>query len=119
MTITSLLKDQDWLRLLFMAGFTGYLGLRIQVSTTKLFEAQMGSTDTAMTGQEMLLPSLTFCQESYIFPTKRSTDLTADFEKLPGLRDILRGFTQKIAIQNKLVMSITYIHHCNLISFKG
>ena len=99
----NMLGGQDWLRVLFMAGFTAYLAYRIQKSTKKLLEMQMGSTEMTLASQELLMPSVTFCPESYIHPTTRSENITADYKKLPGLQNMLLQLTQIVSIHNKSV----------------
>ena len=100
--VANMVGGQDWLRVLFMAGFTAYLAYRIQKSTTKLLEMQMGSTEMTKASQELLMPSVTFCLESYKHQTT-SENITADYKKLPGLQNMLLWLSHIVSIQNKLV----------------
>ena len=99
--LTDMLKDHDWLRVLLVACSASYLVFRIQVSTNKLLESQMGSTEINKVAQEMLLPSVTLCRESYFNQTKRSTNITEDFSRLLKLDNNIKIVTQLVNIQNK------------------
>ena len=96
-----MLKDHDWLRVLLVACSASYLVFRIQVSTNKLLERQMGSTEINKVAREMLLPSVTLCRESYLNQTKRSTNITEDYARLLRLDKNIKGVTQLVNIQNK------------------
>ena len=101
--LANMLRGQDWLKVLLMACFTSYLVYRIYVSTNKLLERQMGSTEMTRASQEMLLPSVTLCLDSFLHQTQRSTNITEDFDKLPRLSKMVKIVTQIVSIQNKLV----------------
>ena len=79
----------DWLRFFIMAALATYLVNRVKVSTEKLLEKRKGATEVSMSAEELVLPSVTFCMESMESPTPRSENITADFEKLPGLDNML------------------------------
>ena len=91
----------DWLRFILMVALAVYLVYRIKVSTEKLLEWRMGSTVVSMSAQELVLPSVTFCMESYGNRTVRSDNITADYEKLPGLDNMLLFVSQSGLNQNK------------------
>ena len=95
--------NKDWLRFIFMVALAAYLVYRIKVSTEKLRERRMGSTEVSMSSEELVLPSVTFCMESYRTPTVRSENITADYKKLPGLQNMLLQLTQIVSIQNRSV----------------
>ena len=84
------MMGHDWLRFFFTAVLAAYLVYRIEVSTEKLLERKMGSTEVVMSAPELLLPSVTFCMESYGNRTARSNNITADYVKLPGLGAVAR-----------------------------
>ena len=99
----------DWLRLFVMTALAAYLVYRIKVSTAKLLEKRKGSTEESMSAEELVLPSVTFCMESYWSKTSRSENITADFEKLPGLDNMLLFVIQSGLSQNK---SVWYLLLC-------
>ena len=55
----------DWLRFFIMAALAAYLVYRVEVSTEKLLEKRKGATEVSMSAEELVLPSVTFCMESF------------------------------------------------------
>ena len=92
-----------------MVGLAAYLVYRIEVSTEKLLERRMGSTEIEMSAKELVIPSITFCSESYWGKPSRSENITADFEKLPGLDNMLLFVVQSGLNQNKSVLYLLYV----------
>ena len=91
----------DWLRFFVMAALATYFVYRIKVSTEKLLEKRRGATEESMSAKELVFPSVTFCKESFRNPTERSENITADYEELPGLENMLLFLTQTGLTQNK------------------
>ena len=98
-----LLKGHDLVRFCVMAALSIYFLYRIQMSTVKLLEWRMGSTEMSKTADEMLLPSVTFCPESYFAPPHASTNITEAYEEVPGLRNLLLGMKHAFSVRNMSV----------------
>ena len=104
-------RGQDWIRVLFILCCTSYLVYRILMSTNKLLEKKMGSTEMTLAAQDMLLPSVTICRESYLKRYRESqskewikyANITEDYQRLLKLDKMLRGLTQILTINNKFV----------------
>ena len=86
-----------------MVALATYLVYRIKVSTEKVLETRMGSTEIEMSARDLVIPSITFCMESYWNKPLRSENITADLEKLPGLDNMLLYVMQTGLNQDKSV----------------
>ena len=74
----------------------------------------MGSTEMTLAAQDMLLPSVTICRESYLKRYRESqsqewmkyANITEDYQRLLKLDKMLRGLTQILTINNKFVKAL-------------
>ena len=99
----TLSKGHDRLRFFFIAALSIYFVYIIGISTVKLLDRRMGSTEMAMSAEELLPPSVTFCPESYFENPEASTNITAAYEELPGLKNLVIGMKHAFSVQNKSV----------------
>ena len=90
---------QDWQRILVIAGLATGLLIRIYLTAEKLLEWRIGSTETSVDAEEMILPSVTFCFMKLRQSTK-SENITADYDALPRLEDMLAALTQRVTVEN-------------------
>ena len=89
--------NQDWLRLLLMAGFTAYVLQKIQVATDKLWQRQIGSSEISLDSDKVTFPSITFCP-SYANQRQPFDNETFDTNNIPKLGDMLVWAEQSINI---------------------
>ena len=95
-----LLTNQDWFRMILMTCFAAYLVHQIYMKTDLLLMKETGFTEVAMDSENMIFPSITFCPASMTshelhVPTN---NITADWQNLPRLEDMLVQIKQKIRI---------------------
>ena len=100
---------QDWPRMVVIAGLTAFLLIRLYLSTEKLLEWRIGSAEVSVDADEIMLPSITFCplksgvsESAYTayITTKRSENVTTDYNALPQLEDMLDRLSQHVTGKN-------------------
>ena len=96
-SMSHLLAKVDWFRILIMASCSGYLFNQIYIKTDSLLKREIGFIETTADSDEMKFPSITFCPVA----TDESIEvgnITADYESLSKIEDIILGLTQPIRI---------------------
>ena len=94
-----LIRNCDWIRVILMVTFTGYLFYQIYIKTKMLLEWEMGFTEVEVDSEIMKFPSITFCPGSVDEKKSLQVDnITADYHNLPRTEDILVGVIQQISI---------------------
>ena len=91
---------QDWQRILVIAGLATGLLIRIYLTAEKLLEGRIGSTEISVDAEEILLPSVTFCFMKLEGQSTKSENITADYDALPRLEDMLAALTQRVTVEN-------------------
>ena len=98
--MTDLLSKQDWIRIILMVAFSGYLVHQIYIKTEMLLERELGFAERETDSQEMKFPSVTFCP-TIIARTNEFNEIgniTTDYHNLPRIEDMLGLVRQKINI---------------------
>ena len=94
-----LLTNQDWFRITLMTCFAAYLVHQIYKKTDLLLLKETGFTEVAMDSENMIFPSITFCPASMTsYEHHVPNNITADWQNLPRLEDMLSNIRQKIRI---------------------
>ena len=94
-----LLGNQDFLRLLLMAAFAGYLFMKIHVATEKLWEGQIASTEVFKDSDEVTFPSITFCPGYLKTESLQPLEnMTFEINQLSNLDDMFNFARQTINI---------------------
>ena len=95
-----LLANQDWVRMILMAGFAAYLVQQIYKKTDLLLMMETGFTEVSVDSENMKFPSITFCPASMKDHEHHnpSRNITADWQNLPRLEDMLVAIKQHISI---------------------
>ena len=90
----------DWIKVILMAAVTLYLGHQIYHKTNVLFKWEMGFTEEAVDSDIMRFPSITFCPGYQDVRKWLGADgnITADFQNLPRIEDMLVEVIQQISI---------------------
>ena len=91
---------EDWPRILVVASLAAGLLIRIYFSTEKLLEWRIESTIKLVNKDEIMLPSITFCQLKLLGTKTKSENITADYNALPQLKDMLFTSTQRVTVEN-------------------
>ena len=91
---------EDWSRILVVATLATGLLIRIYFSTEKLLEWRIGSTIKSVYKEELMLPSITFCRLKLLGTSTKSENITADYNALPQLKDMLFTLTQRVTVEN-------------------
>ena len=83
-----------------MVAASGYLGHQIYTKTKMLLKREMGFTEEAVDSDVMTFPSITFCPGSMndMKWPQAFENITADYQKLPRIKDMLRQVVQQISI---------------------
>ena len=96
-----LLAKQDWIRIILMLAFSGYLVHQIYNKTEKLLMREMGFAEMGADSKEMEFPSVTFCP-AFITQTSFESfevgNITADYQNIFSIEDMLSVIRQKINI---------------------
>ena len=90
----------DWIRVILMAAVALYLGHQIYHKTNMLLKWEMGFTEEAVDSDTMRFPSVTICpgyQDERKWLNKVG-NITADFQNLPRIEDMLVEVIQPISI---------------------
>ena len=97
-----LLARQDWVRVLVMLTCSVYLLQRIYIKTDMLLKRELGFSETTEDSEEMKFPSVTFCPAATkLMPHEYHgvDNITADYQNITGLKDMLKTVRQKIRIE--------------------
>ena len=97
MTMRDFLTKHDWLRIIIIASCSAYLFLQIYVKTETLLKKEMGFIEVTADADEMKFPSITFCPET-MNKSNKVENITADYQNLPRMEDILLSVRQPISI---------------------
>ena len=96
--------DHDWIRVILIVTFSGYLLHQIYIKTEMLLDWEMGFTEVAVDSDAMKFPSVTFCPGSQNSMKWLEVDnITADFQNLRRREDILISVSQQISINKYIV----------------
>ena len=97
---------QDWLRNVLMVTFSGYLLHQIYYKTNMLLERELGFAEIEADSQGTKFPAITFCPTRVANPGNdhKVGNITADYNNLRGIKDMLLAIRQKINI-NEYVYS--------------
>ena len=93
-------KGPDWVRVILMVAVSVYLGHQIYTKTKILLKWEMGFTEEEVDSDVMTFPSITFCpgfMNTLKWP-QAFENITADYQKLPRIEDLLREVSQQISI---------------------
>ena len=98
--MTDLLSKQDWIRIILMVAFSGYLVHQIYIKTEMLLERELGFAEMEADSQEMTYPSVTFCPANiaHLNEYNEIGNITTDYHNLPRIEDMLKMVLQKINI---------------------
>ena len=93
-------KGPDWVRVILMVVVSVYLGHQIYTKTKMLLKWEMGFTEEAVDSNFMTFPSITFCPGNMNTPKwpQEFENITADYEKLPRIKDMLTHIKFPISI---------------------
>ena len=100
-----LLPKKDWIRIVILVACSAYLAQRIYLKTKMLLENEMGFAEVVTDSYETKFPSITFCPATLKdIPSAfhKPGNITADYENLPRLEEMLISVRQQISI-NKYV----------------
>ena len=91
---------EDWPRVLVIAGLATGLFIRIYLSTEKFLELRIGSTEMPVDAEEIMLPSITMCLMGLPGSSTKTENITADYNALPRLEDMLAEVNQRVTVEN-------------------
>ena len=98
------LANQDWIKIVIMAGLGVYLCDKIYASIGKLQEMRIDFTETGMDADLLMFPSITFCPLSMLNWNKRTPkNITADYEELPKIQDMIDFVAHNFFSDNRRV----------------
>ena len=93
------LEKYDWIRVILMVIFSGYLWNQIYIKTNMLLKKETGFTEVENDSDEVILPSITFCPGTLMPKQLNKVDnITADYLNLPRIEDMLQYLQQPIYI---------------------
>ena len=93
------LAKQDWLRIILVVAFSGYLFHQIYTKTEMLLRWEMKFTEKTLDSEEMKFPSITFCPGSMNLEINNEVDnITADYQNLSSTMDMLISVRQPLQI---------------------
>ena len=87
--------------MILMVGFAAYLVQQIYKKTDLLLMEETGFTEVSVDSEKMKFPSITFCPASmkdHEHYNPSDSSITADWQNLPHLEDMLVEIRQKISI---------------------
>ena len=93
-------KGPDWVRVILMVAVSVYLGNQIYNKTKMLLKWEMGFTEEEVNSDVMTFPSITFCPGSMsdLKWPQVYENITADYQNLPGIKDMLTYIRCQISI---------------------
>ena len=94
------LSKHDWIRIILMVAFSGYLVHQIYIKTEMLLKRELGFAEMEADSQEMKFPSITFCPANIANVNEYNEigNITTDYHNLPRIEDMLSLVLQKINI---------------------
>ena len=92
---------QYWMRNFVIATLAANLLYRTYFSLEKLLEWRIGSSEMPVDADEIMLPSVTFCMLKLDGNTNKSENITADYNALPKLEDVLAALSQRVKEKNE------------------
>ena len=95
------MEAQDWARSFVITVLAAFLLFRVHVSLDRLLKDRIGSSEMSVDADEIKLPSITFCLEKLGGNTTKSENITADYNKLPKMEDMLAAVIQRVTIENE------------------
>ena len=91
---------QDLARYIVIASLASVLLYRIHNALEKVLKGRIESTEMSACADEMMLPSITFCLPKLEVDSMKSENITADYNALHKLEDMLASLTQRVTSEN-------------------